>query len=248
MEVCGSRDMWRYIWMVKVLEEFGRGVFHRSVWLLARRKRAAGKRGRVPLHILSHSMEQSFLGKLIVTSSGRQEIPRILWDPKVYSRFHNSTPMVPTLSQILYLWYPSVIYVLYSSKFFFLGRLVSYISVWNNAILMVWTFHISIFTAISHFHQKNVLAWNSSSSLLLKAPDGHLPCLQKTILQWSYKRQYYSGSTKDNTTVGIMNYSSVARQITHPIYFYFSPIYVQVYHLSLSSRFSDQDRRSSYLV
>jgi hypothetical protein len=118
-------------------------------------------------------MEQSFLGKLIVTSSGRQEIPRILWEPKVHCRFHNSTPIVPTLSQIMYPWYPSVIYVLCSS-IFFLGRLASYISGGNNVILMVWTFRISICTATSHFHQKNVLAWNSSSSLLIKAPDGNL--------------------------------------------------------------------------
>jgi hypothetical protein len=51
---------------------------------------------------LSHSMEQSFLGKLTVTSSGKQEIPRILWDPKVHCRVHNSTQMIPTLIQILY--------------------------------------------------------------------------------------------------------------------------------------------------
>jgi hypothetical protein len=50
----------------KVMEEVGRGVFHRSLWLLAR-KTAAGKRGRCTLHIVSHSMEQSFLGKLMVT-------------------------------------------------------------------------------------------------------------------------------------------------------------------------------------
>jgi hypothetical protein len=36
----------------KVLEEVGRGVFHRSVWLLTRRNRAAGKCGRVTLHIV----------------------------------------------------------------------------------------------------------------------------------------------------------------------------------------------------
>ena len=70
-----------------VLEDVGRGVFHRSIWLLARRNRAAGKRGRVTLHIIRHSVEQSLLGKLMVTSSDRQEIPRILWNPRFQCRF-----------------------------------------------------------------------------------------------------------------------------------------------------------------
>jgi len=113
--VCWHGGLWQS-WQVallmngNVLGEVGRGVYHRSVWLLARRNRAAGKRGHVTLHIVSHSMKKSFLGKLMVTSSDRQEIPRILCDPRVHCRFHNSTPMVPILSQILYPWYPSVIY------------------------------------------------------------------------------------------------------------------------------------------
>jgi hypothetical protein len=50
-------------------------------------------------YLLTHSMEQSPSWEA-KTSWATQEIPRILWNPKVHHRIHNSPPPVPILSQI----------------------------------------------------------------------------------------------------------------------------------------------------
>ena len=58
------------------------------------------------LHILGHTtcknitylMEQSLFEKL-ASFSANQEIPRILWDPKVHCRVYKSRPPIPILSQ-----------------------------------------------------------------------------------------------------------------------------------------------------
>jgi hypothetical protein len=50
-------------------------------------------------YLLTYSMEQSPSWEA-KTSWATQEIPRILWNPKVHNRIHKSPPPVPILSQI----------------------------------------------------------------------------------------------------------------------------------------------------
>ena len=50
-------------------------------------------------YLLTHSMQQSPFWEANRFSES-QEIPRILWNPKVYHRIHKWPPAVPILSQL----------------------------------------------------------------------------------------------------------------------------------------------------
>ena len=50
-------------------------------------------------YLLTYSLEQSPSWE-VNRFSARQEIPRILWNPKVYQHIHKCPPPVPTLSHI----------------------------------------------------------------------------------------------------------------------------------------------------
>ena len=50
-------------------------------------------------YLLTHSMQQSPSWEANRFSAS-QEIPRILWNPKVHYRIHNSPPLIPIMSQL----------------------------------------------------------------------------------------------------------------------------------------------------
>ena len=57
------------------------------------------KKGYHYLYLLTYSMEQSPSWEANQFAAS-QEIPRILWNPKVHYRIHKSPPTVPILSQL----------------------------------------------------------------------------------------------------------------------------------------------------
>jgi hypothetical protein len=62
-------------------------------------KKGIGPSAITKQHLLTYSMEQSPSWEAKM-SWATQEIPRILWNPKVHNRIHKSSPPVPILSQI----------------------------------------------------------------------------------------------------------------------------------------------------
>jgi hypothetical protein len=78
-------------------------------WVFTRRARNIFCCSWYMYYVLTYSMEQSTSWEAKLFSAS-QEIPRILWNPKVYNRIHKYPPPVPILSRLKFFIFYAEIY------------------------------------------------------------------------------------------------------------------------------------------